>query len=120
MYYIAHYTNDAYYEPAEGGYYVETSHLDHYDAFKSMKAARKWLKRVAKAIGYMPAGYSYKHMLKHAKEVDKNGNIIKQGIKRVNKYADEEYFESKYVGDGAFLVMERGWKAHAKGYQPYC
>lgn len=120
MYFVNHYSIDAYYEHAEGGYYVETKTLINYAAFKSMKAARKCIKETARALEYTAKGkktyYKRSPYSMHKGEGWAKANIRKQFT---CTYIDEKRLTTKYIGAGRELKLERSYAASQRGYQPY-
>lgn len=98
--YVTWYNNYPIYEPAEGGYYYTGSSGDVCYVFTSRK----------KVIRYCS---------KLIKELEEHAEI--RGWKfykdKTNLYARAS---GKYIGDGAFVILERTPYQHESGRVPYC
>lgn len=94
MVYLSYYEEYPIYEPAEGGYYY---------AGRSLVNSEKMSKRQAKR--------EFNESFKEVEDHD-------EWIRAKNRYMARR--ESKYIGEGALLVIEKRSGSYEKGYTPYC
>ena len=101
MVWLSYYEEYPIYEPAEGGYYysglklIETERL-------SKRAAKKKFDQLAMEL------------MEETKNDDYPWNM------NDIKYGRHIFKGSKYIGDGAYMCIERKKGMHTKGYVPYC
>lgn len=101
-YYVTCYSQYPIFEPAEGGYYYEGTTIEWYTPTKSLRRARKLLKRAVEEY-YKEEGF-------WSEEVE-------EGIRDT---ANHFYHVSKYIGDGMEWHIETKLGRHEHGYKPYC
>lgn len=93
------------YEPAEGGYYVETSYVDDCFEHETLEDA-------------MEDFFMWK------KDVEEQGCILHSGITEIHTIRDKTYypwvrFDTKYIGDG-FSIEVSEEKPEDRPYMGYC
>lgn len=93
MVYLTLYEEYPIYEPAEGGYYYAGQQVDRFYRLNSEKQAKRKLAKLRK-------------------ELEREGFIVipEQG------YA---YRYSKYIGEGAEIIIEKKLGQHTRGWHPY-
>ena len=99
-YYVTLYQEYPIYESAEGGYYYAGTGIAESYGFQTHRAARKFIRKC------------YKECVKSGDTKDKywycNPNHLFFGM------------DSKYIGEGWFIQLERKQGASVRGWEPYC
>lgn len=101
MVWLSYYEEYPIYEPAEGGYYyaglalVKTERL-------SKRAAKRKFDRIAKQYVEETKNEPYPWVM---------NNIV---------YGRHLFRGSKYIGEGAYICVEKRKGSHARGWVPYC
>lgn len=92
--YVSHYELYPIYEPAEGGYYYDGIRLVSSRSAATLDKAKKILAAEAVALDF---------------KVEDSGRLA----------ADVSYRIRRYIGDGAFLIIECKKGQHESGWRPY-
>lgn len=101
MVWLSYYEEYPIYEPAEGGYYYAGLALEKTERL-SKRAAKKKFDKLAAELLEETKNESYPWMM---------GNII---------YGRTLIRGSKYIGEGAYICIEKRKGSHTKGWEPYC
>jgi len=95
-FYVTTYAHNAVYEPAEGGYYVDTSETDEVKGFQTVEEAQRYADELVKDLA------------------SSRGNAWGSDLEDVNSYrssvkgATDYYIKGKYIGDAVDICIEDG------------
>lgn len=101
-YYVVSYLQYPIFEPAEGGYYYEGAEIDWYTPVKSLKKARKLLKRAVREF------------------YEAEGSYTEEVAEAIKDTTNHFYHSTRYIGDGVEWHIETKLGIHEHGYKPYC
>lgn len=95
-FYVTTYSHDAVYEPAEGGYYVDTSQMDEVKGFQTVEEAQKYADELAQEY----SEYTGNRWGSSLDDVSTGRSYVKG--------ATDYHISGKYVGDAVDICIEDG------------
>ena len=95
-FYVTTYAHDAVYEPAEGGYYVDTSEMDEVKGFHTVEEAQKYADELAQEYSEYTGN-----------RWGSNLDDVRTGRSYV-KGATDYHISGKYIGDAVDICIEDG------------